>query len=97
MRIRVFDADLTTIMRGVEAGTLDMGVGIFKTAPGIRRVRFFRFSFIFIRPGGDATAARTSVTWSAAAAGTLIVLPSASPVQQVIDRHLPPARRHATP
>jgi LysR family transcriptional regulator, carnitine catabolism transcriptional activator len=74
-------------MEAVQSSAIDMGIGIFHAASGIRRVRLFRFSFILIRPAD--TAASASTTWSAAAAAdTLIVLPASSPVQHFIDRHL---------
>jgi len=88
VRIRVFDANLTTVREAVQSGAIDMGIGIFPAAGGVRRVRLFRFSFILIRPADSASSA--SSTWSAAAAlaDTLIVLPASSPVQHVINRHL---------
>jgi len=44
LRIRLFDAHLGTILKKVEAGKLDMDLGVFKSLPGIRRTPFFRFS-----------------------------------------------------
>jgi DNA-binding transcriptional LysR family regulator len=41
LRIRLFDADLATILKKVEAGKLDIGLGIFKSVPGLRRTPFF--------------------------------------------------------
>jgi DNA-binding transcriptional LysR family regulator len=87
VQIRVFDGNLTSVMEAVQSGTIDMGIGVFRAASGIRRVRLFRFSFILIRP--EAAAPWGSTTWSAAAtADTLIVLPASSPVQHFINRHL---------
>jgi len=87
VQIRVFDANLTSVIEAVQSGTIDMGIGVFRAASGIRRVRLFRFSFILIRP--EAAAPWGSTTWSAAAtADTLIVLPASSPVQHFITRHL---------
>src|SRR5262249_34772664 len=40
LRIQVFDADVTTILQKVEAGELDMGLGSFRSGPGIRRIPF---------------------------------------------------------
>lgn len=88
VRIRVFDANLTSVMEAVQSGTIDMAIGVFPAASGIRRVRLFRFSFILIRPA-ETAAPWGSTTWSAAAtADTLIVLPALSPVQHFINRHL---------
>jgi len=86
--IRMFDADLTTVMDKVESGAIDMGIGVFNPSSTLRRVRLFRFSFIFIRSADAAATPATSTTWSAAAAEPLVVLPAASPVQRVIDRQL---------
>ena len=86
--MRTFDADLTTVMRRVEAGDVDLAIGVFTPASGIERVPLFRFSFIFIRSGDDAAVRRSSTTWSAAASEALIALPPTSPVQRRIDREL---------
>jgi LysR family carnitine catabolism transcriptional activator len=88
LRIRLFDADLTTIARRVEAGKLDMGLGILKSVPGIRRVPFFRFSLMLIRAHREGVAHRASTTWSTLNGQTLISLPSSYPHQQLIDEHL---------
>ena len=88
LRITLFDADIATIMRKVEAGALDMGLGSFNTAPGLRRTPFFRFSLIVIRPDKDGARHRTSTTWSALKGQTLITLSPEYPHQQLIDEHL---------
>jgi LysR family transcriptional regulator, carnitine catabolism transcriptional activator len=88
LRIHLFDADLPTLMEKVEAGKLDMAIGIFKGAAGVRRVPFFRFSLMVIRAGPGEAAARTSTTWSALQGQTLISLSPTHPHQQLIDRHL---------
>ena len=41
--IRLFDADLDTVLKRVEAGKLDMGLGSYKRVPGVRRTPFFGF------------------------------------------------------
>lgn len=88
LRINVFDADLTRILQEVEAGKLDMGLGIFHNVPGIRRTPLFRFSLMVIRPETEFTSRRLSMTWSALKGESLITLRSASPLQQLIDKHL---------
>jgi DNA-binding transcriptional LysR family regulator len=92
LRIRLFDADLNTIMRRVEAGKLDMGLGIFKPAPGVRRMPFFRFSLMVIRADKEGALRRASTTWSALNGQTLISLPPSYPHQQLIDEHLAKTR-----
>jgi hypothetical protein len=42
VRIQPFDAELPTLIQMVEAGKLDMSLGIFKTMPDVRREPFFR-------------------------------------------------------
>jgi LysR family transcriptional regulator, carnitine catabolism transcriptional activator len=88
VRIELFDANLTTIVQRVEAGKLDMGLGIFRNTPGIRRTPFFRFSLMVIRADKEAALHRISTTWSALKGETLVSLPPASPVQLIVDKHL---------
>jgi len=88
LRVRLFDADLNTIRRNVEAGQLDIGLGPFGRLPGIRRTPFFRFSFVVIRPVGEPGVHRASNTWSALKGETLLTLPATSVVQQLVDRQL---------
>ena len=76
LRIQLIDADLTTILRRVEAGKLDMGLGIFQSVPGVRRTPFFRFALMVIRPDKDGALQRASTTWSALNGQTLISLPA---------------------
>jgi LysR family transcriptional regulator, carnitine catabolism transcriptional activator len=47
LRIRLFEGDHPTILRRIQAGKLDMALGIFfETTTGIRRTPFFRFSLM---------------------------------------------------
>ncbi len=88
LRIQLSDGNLATILEGVQTGNLDMGLGIFRSAPGIRRTPFFRFSLMVIRPDNDPALRRASTTWSALKRERLIFLPSTSPLQQLVDKHL---------
>jgi DNA-binding transcriptional LysR family regulator len=97
LRIRLFDGDLATIRRRVETGKLDLGIGIFGQSAGIRRMPFFRFTLLVVRPESSPATARASTTWAALKNETLIGLPSTSPLQQVIDRHLEQAGAAARP
>src|SRR5262245_2570969 len=65
VRIQLFDADLPTLTTMVEAGKLDMGLGIFKPMSGVRCEPFFRFSLLVARPMRDDVPARATTTWSA--------------------------------
>ncbi len=89
LRITLFDdADHSAIMQRVEAGRLDMGLGTFKSAPGIKRVPFFPFSLMVIRGDNGVALHRASTTWFALNGQTLISLPPSGTHQQIIDRHL---------
>jgi LysR family carnitine catabolism transcriptional activator len=87
-RIQLFDADLPTLIQMVEAGRLDMSLGIFKAMAGVRREPFFRFSLMVARPAKDSVPIRATTTWSALNGETLIALSSGHPHQQLIDKHL---------
>jgi LysR family carnitine catabolism transcriptional activator len=88
VRIRLFDADLPTLIKMVEAGKLDMSLGIFKAMAGVRREPFFRFSLMAARAAKDDSPPRATTTWSSLDGETLIMLSSGHPHQQLIDRHL---------
>jgi DNA-binding transcriptional LysR family regulator len=53
LQIQLFDADLPTLIQMVEAGKLDMSLGIFKAMPDIRHEPFFRFSLGALRLSHD--------------------------------------------
>jgi LysR family transcriptional regulator, carnitine catabolism transcriptional activator len=88
VRIQLFDADLPTLIRMVEAGKLDMSLGIFKAMAGVRREPFFRFSLMVARAIRDGHAPRATTTWSSLNGETLISLSPGHPHQQLIDKHL---------
>lgn len=88
VQIRLFDADLPTLIQMVEAGKLDMSLGIFKAMRDVRREPFFRFSLMVARAAEDEIQPRKTTTWSALEGETLISLSPGHPHQQLIDRHL---------
>jgi DNA-binding transcriptional LysR family regulator len=88
LRIGVFDSTLGAIARRVEAGKLDLGLGIFRRTPGLRRVPFFRFSLMVVRADKDGVPNRVSTRWSALRGQTLISLTANYPHQQLIDKQL---------
>jgi LysR family carnitine catabolism transcriptional activator len=92
LRVRLFDADQDTVLRQLQAGQLDIGVGLFKSVPGVRRVPLFRFSLALIRARRGGAAGGNDVPWSALKGETLIALDPSSPHQQVIDRQLARSR-----
>lgn len=87
LSIQLFDADLPTLIHMIEAGNLDMSLGIFKRMPDVRREPFFRFSLMVARATADGRQPRAA-TWSALDGETLIALSAGHPHQQLIDRHL---------
>jgi LysR family carnitine catabolism transcriptional activator len=91
LRVRLFDADQDTVLRQLQAGQLDIGVGLFKSVPGVRRTPLFRFYLALIRARRRG-AGGTDVPWSALEGKTLIALSPSSPHQQVIDRQLAKSR-----
>jgi LysR family transcriptional regulator, carnitine catabolism transcriptional activator len=90
LRIELFDADLTTLLHRLEAGKLDMALGIFwfKSVPGFRRTALFRFSLIVIRADKIGAPHRASTAWSALSGQTLISMAITNPHQQIINKYL---------
>lgn len=88
VRIQLFDAELPTLIKMVEAGKLDMSLGIFKPMAGMRREPFFRFSLMVARAAKDDLSPRVTTAWTALRGETLISLSSGHPHQQLIDKHL---------
>jgi len=88
LRIQLFDERSPAILQLVIAGKLDMGVGIFARVSGVRRTLFFRSPLMVIRPDKEPAFRRASTTWSALKGEKLISLPSFSPIQQIVDKHL---------
>jgi len=88
LRVQLFDERSPAILQLVLDGKLDMGVGICARTPGIRRIPFFRSPLMVIRPDKEPRFRRASTTWSALKGEKLISLPSFSPIQQIVDKHL---------
>jgi LysR family carnitine catabolism transcriptional activator len=90
LRIQLFDADLTTLFQRLEAGNLDMAVGMvwFKGVPGFQRTALCRFSLMVIRADKIGAPHRASTTWSALNGQTLISLSPTVPHQQIINKYL---------
>jgi LysR family transcriptional regulator, carnitine catabolism transcriptional activator len=92
LRVSLFDADQDTVLREVQAGRLDVGVGLFKEVRGVRRVPIFRFSLAVIRARRHGEAMGAPVRWSALQGETVIALSPTSPHQQLIDQQLAKSR-----
>jgi LysR family transcriptional regulator, carnitine catabolism transcriptional activator len=88
VRIRLHDADLPTLVGLVEAGKLDLALGIFKSMPDVRREPFFRFSLMVARPAKTDPPARKATSWAALTGETLISLSPGHHYQRLIDKQL---------
>ena len=88
LRIQLFDGSQPVILQMIEAGKLDLGLGVFQATSGVRRTPFFRFSLMVVRADKDPAFRPASTTWSALKGELLLSLPPSSPIQQVIDKYL---------
>lgn len=88
VRVQLFDADMTTIVERIKAGLLDVGFGFLKSAAGVSRTRFFRFSLMVIQAETNTAPRRSSMTWSALKGERLILQAPPAPLRQLIDEHL---------
>lgn len=89
LRFQLFDGATNTTMEKVEAGALDIGVGVFfKHLPGVRRTPLFRFSLTVIRAGRAHRILPGGATWASLGKENLIALSPSLPLQQFIDKHL---------
>jgi DNA-binding transcriptional LysR family regulator len=86
--IRLFDGWLDEIQQRVQAGKLDMGVGIFKNSSGVVRSPFFRFALMAVFPDQGAAINSAPTRWSALNEQRLISLTKDYPHQLVIDKQL---------
>jgi LysR family transcriptional regulator, carnitine catabolism transcriptional activator len=92
LRVRLFDADQDTVLRQVQTGKLDVGVGLFKGVPGVQRVTFFSSPLVLIRSRRHAATSSGDLRWSALEGENLIVLSPSSPHQQLVDQQLAKSR-----
>ena len=88
-RFQLFDGDIFTIMRKIESGALDIGLGgVLKRLPGLRQTPLFHFSLLAIYPDRGDRSRRATTTWSALKGEKRIALPASLALQQFIDKHL---------
>jgi len=88
LQVQLFDGNLRAIAGRVEANKLDLAVGIFDRMPGIRRVPFFRFSLMLVRPDDGRPIRYNTSQWSALGGETLISLTKDYPHEQLIQKQL---------
>ena len=86
LHVRLFDGWLDEIQQRVQAGKLDMGMGIFKNSPGVRRSPLFRFALMAAFPDQGAAVNRAPMRWSSLNGQRLISLTKDYPHQLVIDK-----------
>jgi LysR family transcriptional regulator, carnitine catabolism transcriptional activator len=89
LHVQLSDGGTPTLLQQVEAGALDMALGVFfKHAPGLRRSTLFRIHLAVIRPDQGPSSRRATTTWSALKGEKLISLSSTVPLQQFVERQL---------
>jgi DNA-binding transcriptional LysR family regulator len=87
LNIEVCVDDMNIIFERVRDGTLDIGLGSFPSAVGIRRTLFFRFVLMVVRADSDTAPRRASTTWSALK-GERLIIPSFQFLRSTIEEHL---------
>lgn len=88
LRVRLFDGWLGEIEQRVQAGKLDMGVGLFKNVPGLRKVPFFSFALMVVSPDQGTAINNFSTRWASLDRHRLISLTNDYPHQVLIDKQL---------
>ena len=88
LRVRLFDGALNEIEQFVQAGKLDMGVGLFKNTPGLRRAPFFSFTLMLVSPDQGFVINNVPTRWSSLGRRRMISLTNDYPHQLLIDKQL---------
>jgi DNA-binding transcriptional LysR family regulator len=88
LQIHLFDGNLSALAKRVEANKLDFALGIFDRVLGMRRVPFFRFSLMLVRPDDGRPARSQSGSWADLGGHTLISLTRDYPYEQLIQKQL---------
>lgn len=82
LEIHLFDGNLGALAKQVEANKLDFALGIFDRILGMRRVPFFRFSFMIARPDDGRPFRSQASSWTDLGGETLISLTRDYPYEQ---------------
>lgn len=94
IRVQVSDLDREQILRGLESGEIDLGLGaFFKPAAGIERQLLASFQMVRVSPRRSGAQEREACTqervnWSALAEDHVLTLPNDNPIQRLVDTHL---------
>jgi DNA-binding transcriptional LysR family regulator len=88
LRVRLFDGLPGEIEQRVLSGKLDIGLGLFKNAPGLRRVPFFSFALMVVSPDQGFAINNIAMRWSSLDRRRLISLTNDYSYQLLIDKQL---------
>ncbi|HEY4009742.1 MAG TPA: LysR family transcriptional regulator [Acidobacteriaceae bacterium] len=88
LRVEIFDGPPHEIEERLKANKLDMGVGLFKNVPDLRRVPFFSFALMLVSPDQGAVINSAPRRWSSLNGHRLVSLTSEYPHQLLIDKQL---------
>jgi DNA-binding transcriptional LysR family regulator len=88
LRVRLFDGLPGEIEERVLSGKLDLGLGLFKNAPGLRRAPFFSFALMVVSPDQGFAINNIPMRWSSLDRRRLISLTNDYSYQLLIDQQL---------
>ena len=88
LEIHLFDGNLSSLAKRVEANKLDFALGIFDRILGMRRVPFFRFTLMLARPDDGRPVRSQTSAWVDVGGETLISLTRDYPYEQLIQKQL---------
>jgi DNA-binding transcriptional LysR family regulator len=89
LHVHLFDGGTPALLQQVEAGTLDMALGIFfKHSPGLRRNTLFRVNLSVIRADAGVSSRRATTPWSALKGERFVSLSGSVPLQQFVETQL---------
>ncbi|MGA3371089.1 MAG: LysR family transcriptional regulator [Terracidiphilus sp.] len=88
LRVRLFDGLPGEIEQRVLSGKLDIGLGLFKIAPGLRRIPFFSFALMVVSPDQGFAINNIAMRWSSLDRRRLISLTNDYSYQLIIDKQL---------
>ena len=86
--VSAFDGALNEIEQFVQAGKLDMGVGLFKNTPGLIRAPFFSFTLMLASPDRRFVINNVPTRWCSLDRRRMISLTNDYPHQLLIDKQL---------
>ncbi|VCU68041.1 DNA-binding transcriptional activator GcvA [Pigmentiphaga humi] len=97
VHVHVVDTDLGNIDRLVQAGSIDIGLGMFVRPTGSIRTSLFKFTLVLASAAPRFQIGRTPKRWADLVDAPLIGLPADYPFQQIVAGHLAEAGRSQGP